>query len=358
MRPIITYLKNFFASKRILGEDPGLLGLTRADAILTALINEKKIPGLGITVLKQGEVLFQKGYGYADIAAKIPVDPCTTIFRIGSVSKPIAATALAKMCAEGTIDLDASFYKYVPYFPKKKYDFTIRQLAAHTAGIRGYKGKEYALNRAYNIKESIEIFKDDPLLFEPGRQYLYNSYDWLLISLAMQEVSGIAFHDYVRTQVLDPLQMINTQPEIPNAPPENLATFYSGYTSGFKTAIAVDNRYKLAGGGYLSTCQDIGKLGQAYLEQKILDKELRKQFLSGNYFDDTPTWYGLGWEVSEDQNGRTFYGHTGNGVGVHARFYVYPEEQMVFAILINCTNPKGQSALDEVIDSLIKASTS
>lgn len=357
LRPILTYLKNFLASRRILGDDPGLMGLVEADGTLTSLTTEKRIPGLGITVMKNGKVFFQKGYGYADVRTKTPVDPRKTIFRIGSVSKPIAATALAIMTAEGIIDLDASFYDYVPYFPKKKYDFSIRQLAAHTSGIRGYKGKEYALNQPYSIKDSIGIFKNDPLLYVPGEHFTYTTYNWVLIALAMEEASGIPFEDYTQTKVLKPLQMQLTQPEIPNAPPEHLATFYSSFVSGFKRATSVDNRWKLAGGGYLSTSEDIAKLGQAYLDHKILDEATRTEFLSCNYNNDTPTWYGLGWEVSKDLQGRPFYGHTGNGVGVHARFYVYPDEQMVISILINCTSPRVELELDRAIDTIIKAAT-
>ena len=251
MRPLLTYLKNFFASKHILGDDPELRGMVRADAILESLIANRRIPGLAITVLKEGHIIFQKGYGYADIDTKTRVDPKKTIFRVGSVSKPIAATALAIMTADGVIDLDASFYDYVAYYPKKKHDFSIRQLAAHTSGIRGYEGKEYALNKPYSIKESIEIFKNDPLCYVPGENYIYNTFDWVLISLAMQEASGIPFSDYVQTKVLEPLQMHLTQAEFPNAPPKDLATFYSSFASGFKKATTVDNRWKLAGGGYL-----------------------------------------------------------------------------------------------------------
>ncbi|MBT8183760.1 MAG: beta-lactamase family protein [Eudoraea sp.] len=355
MKPLVAYLKNLFSSKRILDDDPRLTGLTLTDIQLTNLISDGRIPGLAVTVLKKGKVILQNGYGYADLGAKVRVYPKKTIFRIGSVSKPIAATALAKMTTEGIIDLDASFYDYVAYYPKKKYDFSIRQLASHTSGIRGYKGKEYALNKPYTIKESIEIFQDDPLLHVPGENYYYNTFNWVLISLAMQEASGIPFQDYVRTRVLEPLHMHNTQAEIPNAPPENLAKFYSSYTSGFKPAASVDNRWKLGGGGYLSTSEDIAKLGQAYLEGVVLDEATRSTFLSGNYYNDQPTWYGLGWEVSRDQSGRPFYGHTGNGVGVHARFYVYPEEEMVFSILINCTSPKVELELDQAIDTMIKA---
>ncbi|HMB63793.1 MAG TPA: serine hydrolase domain-containing protein, partial [Eudoraea sp.] len=203
------------AGARLRGNDlvPG--GLGKAAVLLSELVRQNKVPGLAVTARREGRVFFQKGYGYADLATKVPVNPRRTIFRVGSVSKPIAATALAKMVEEGTIALDASFYDYVPYYPKKEFDFTIRQLAGHMAGIRTYKGKEYGNNEPFTIREGIRIFKDDPLYFEPGTDYLYNSYGWVLISLAMQEASGIPFEVYVKRRVLDPLGMSHTYPEHP-----------------------------------------------------------------------------------------------------------------------------------------------
>lgn len=361
MKPLTKYLKNLFAFQRITHKDASLKGLTKADAILNRLVAEKKIPGLSITVLKKGKVLLQKGYGYADIEHQKHVYPKKTIFRIASVSKPIAATALAHMVSEGLINLDASFYKYVPYYPKKKYDFTIRQLASHTAGIRSYKGKEYALNMPFSIKESIEVFAHDDLCFEPGTDYLYNSFDWVLISLAMQEASGIPFEEYVQEKVLNPLLMTNTFAE--SCPVErsrdlitdkesNLTTFYSKNRLGFRKAIPVNNYFKLAGGGYLSTSEDIANFGQAYLDEKILNQKVLSPFLTSETIQAKKTYYGLGWQVSEDKKGRPFYGHVGNGVGGYSNFFVYPKEETVFSILINCTDPKVQEDLDEVINAL------
>lgn len=349
-----------------MGNSTELSALAKADMLLNDLVNKKKIPGLSITVLKEGKLLLQKGYGHADLENKSVVHPQKTIFRVASVSKPIAATALAHMVTDKQIDLDASFYTYVPYYPKKKYDFTIRQLASHTAGIRGYQGKEYGLNISYAIKESIAIFAADDLLFEPGTAYFYNSYDWVLVSLAMQEVSGVPFEAYVQEKVLEPLEMTNTfAPEYhsednninrlstPFEQADTITTFYSKNRLGFRKAIPVDNYFKLAGGGFLSTTEDIAKLGQAYLNKQIVNDLILDQFLTSQTINDEKTYYGLGWQVSEDQQGRKYYGHIGNGVGGYSNFFVYPEQQMVFAILINCTNPDIQEELDVVIDELI-----
>ncbi|MFS4494903.1 serine hydrolase domain-containing protein [Maribacter sp. 2308TA10-17] len=376
MNPISKYLKNLFAKKRIKGDETQLRGLLKADTLLNSLVNEKKVLGLAITVLRDGKKFLQKGYGQSNLENKTPITPQKTIFRIASVSKPISATALAHMVQDGLIDLDTSFYEYVPYYPKKKWDFTIRQLASHTAGIRGYQGTEYGLNKSYSIKESIEIFKDDDLLFEPGTDYLYNSYDWVLISLAMQEVSGIPFEEYVKEKVLNPLGMTNTLAECQAEPVDGLSgnkkmlgqaqqdnkenrltTFYSKNRLGFRKAIPVNNYYKLAGGGYLSTTEDIANFGQAYLDRKVLNEEILAPFLTSETINENKTYYGLGWQVSEDKKGRNYYGHVGNGVGGYSNFFVYPKQQMVFAILINCTNPNVQVELDEVVNALISETT-
>ena len=359
MNPITRYLKKIFTKKRIIGDEIQLHGFVKVDALLNKLVNEKKVPGLAITVLKDGNTIFQKGYGHADLENKTEIHPTKTIFRMASVSKPIAATALAHMVHDGLIDLDASFYKYVPYFPKKKWDFTIRQLASHTAGIRSYQGTEYGLNKPYSIKESIEIFKDDDLLFEPGTDYLYNSFDWVLISLAIQEVIGVSFEEYVYEKVLNPLEMKNTFAENQNgsinlSSVKNQATFYSKNRMGFREAIPVNNTYKIAAGGYLSTTEDIAKFGQAYLDKKILDEEICATFLTSQIVNEIKTYYGLGWQASEDQKGRPYFGHVGNGIGGYSNFFVYPNEQMVFAILINCTNPNVQGDLDRVIETFVK----
>ena len=352
MNPILKYLKNILSFSRVIGDDKQLSGLQQVDALLSGLITEHKAPGIAISVLKEGKAIFQKGYGYSNLEHKIPINPSTTIFRIASVSKPIAATALAHMVSEKIIDLDASFYTYVPYFPKKKWDFTIRQLASHTAGIRSYKGKEFALNKSFSIKESIAVFKDDPLLFEPGNGYEYNTYDWVLISLAMQEASGVPFEVYVKDKVLTPLGMTNTF--TPKESEPNKTIFYTKNKFGFREAISVNNFYKLAGGGYLSTTEDIAKLGQAYLNEYPLDLTLLSQFLTSVNITDKPTYYGLGWQVSEDKLGRPYFGHIGSSVGAYSNFFVYPKEQMVFTIVINCTDPKIQETLDAVIAIFLK----
>lgn len=328
--------------------------IARVEKRLENLVAANKVPGLSVAIYQKDVLDWQAGFGFSNIEDRTPVYPPDTIFRAASVSKPITACALAVMISEGLIDLDASFYDYVPDFPRKKHDFSIRQLAAHTAGIRGYKGKEYALNKPYTIRESLEVFQEDPLLFKPGTQFHYNSFGYVLLSLAMEEASGIPFEVYTREKVLIPLGMNNTIPEQPPTTNEKRtttnqqATFYTRLRSGFRKAIAVDNRYKLAGGGYLTTVNDMTSLGKAVLHKSFYPETL-DVFLKPQKIMEKSTYYGLGWEVSEDAQGRPFYGHIGNQVGGYSYFRIYPETGLIFSTLVNCTDPKIQHILDEAV---------
>lgn len=347
MGTIQTFFNNLFNSRSKIKSLDNLQGFRKYDAILHNLVAEKKVPGMAVTILKDGQIVLEKGYGYASLEEKIKVNPKKTVFRIASISKCITGMALAKMVEEGIVDLDTSFYNYVPHYPKKKNDFTLRQLAGHTAGIRGYRGKEYALNKPYSIKDGIEVFKDDPLVFEPGNGYLYNSFDFVLLSLAMQEASGVPFEKYVKEKVLDPLGMTTTFP--PKLTQEEIENFTENYTKtriGFQNALPVNNYYKLAGGGYLSTSNDISKLGQAILEGKLVKPEILKEIVTSQTVNGKPTYYGLGFQASQDNTGRDFVGHIGNSVGAYSNFFVYPTEKMIVSILINCTDPKVQESLE------------
>ncbi|MDG1570907.1 serine hydrolase [Robiginitalea sp. M366] len=322
------------------------------DAMLAALPPGGHVPGLAIGVCRGNRPPVFKGYGLANLEEGLPVDPEHTVFRIASVSKPITATALARLVGQGILSLDDPLARYVPEYPQT--GITLRHLAAHTAGLRAYRGKEYALNRPMSIAQGLEVFRDDPLEFEPGTGFNYNSFDFVLLSLAMERAAGLPFERLVEQEVLRPLGMEHTTPEDPVYPVAGQAGFYTRSRAGFRRALEVDNRYKLAGGGYLSTVADLCRLGKAYLQGAAIPEDLKADFLQSQEVGGNPTWYGLGWQVSRDAAGRAYYGHVGNGVGGYSNFYVYPEYQTAIGILVNCTDPGIQAYLDMVIDRILE----
>lgn len=344
---MLTSISNLFGQKRS--------GFKKADRILKKLVRKKQVPGLAITVVENGITKFSKGYGFSNLEHKTPVSASETIFRIGSVSKPIAASSLAKLVAKNKISLTDSIYSCLPSFSKEKYNFTLKQLGGHLAGIRNYKGNEFMNSKPLSIKEGVELFKNDALIFEPGKGYAYTSYSWNLLSLALQTVEKKSFENIVKDEVLIPLNLAHTFADKQEVI-EGKATFYHKKSwRRFIETQHVNNYYKLAGGGYLSTSEDVAKLGNAYLNESFLPNALIKEFTTSQLVNNKLTYYGIGWQASVDHQNRPYFGHIGNGYGGYGIFYVYPKEQIVVSMLMNCSNPNQNKKFNSVIDAIFEA---
>jgi hypothetical protein len=333
-------------------------GIQQAEMVVHYLLQEGYSPSISVCVTKKGFSIWEKGYGYADIENKIPVNTRETLYRIASVSKPLTGVSLTKMQEQGWIDWNCSLYDYVPYFPEKAYDFTIKQLAGHLAGIRAYKGKEVFLNEFMSIRDGIGVFANDPLLFEPGTKYYYNSYDFNLISLAMQEAVKEPFEWYVTQNVLQPIGMFHTFPDMGGLSPNQSIPYAMDKKNRFRKATEVNNFFKLGGGGFLSTAYDVNLLGQAILSGGLLKPAYQEEMLTSQRLNSgQETGYGIGWQSTADWNGRTYYGHIGNGIGGYAWFYVYPKEELVFTFLFNTTNPSIGKYMHRIMDCIIKGAS-
>jgi len=217
-----------------------------------------RIPGVQVAVAVSGKLVWSEGFGYADAERKRPVTR-ETQFRIGSVSKPLTAAAVALLYQQGKLDLDAPVQRYVPSFPDKGYPITTRQLAGHLAGIRHYKDREFFLNRRFaTVLDGLTIFQDDSLLFPPGTRFSYSSYAWNLISAVVEGASGDDFLHYMSAHVLRPLGLAHTAPDRTDSLIPGRTQPYDRDSGGsYRIAPAVDNSYKWAGGGFVSTAEDL-----------------------------------------------------------------------------------------------------
>jgi len=341
---MFSFVSNLFGQQHV--------GFKKAERVLEKLVRKKKVPGIAITVSKNGITQFSKGYGYANLEEELPVTPTTTVFRVGSVSKPIAATCLAKMVENKQLKLSNSIFDCIPYFPEKKFEFTLKQLGGHLAGIRSYKGNEFMNNKPLTIKEGVGLFENDSLLFQPGKGYSYTSYSWNLLSLAMQEVAQKPFENIVNDEVLIPLGLHSTFPDRQQEIGGKAVFYRKIRRRKFVEASPVHNFFKLAGGGYLSTSEDIAKLGNAYLTDYFLSKAVKEEFITSQEIAEKRTYYGVGWQASYDHKNRPYFGHIGNGLGGYGIFYVYPEENIVVSILMNCSNPNQDKKFHKIIDAI------
>jgi serine beta-lactamase-like protein LACTB len=302
--------------------------------------NKEKVPGMSISVSHKGNIIWSEGFGYSNIEAKKKVDPAITQFRIGSISKSLTAAALAKLVDDGNLSFDESIYTYVPDFPKKKYDFTVRQAGGHIAGIRHYNGREFILNKKMTIVEGLDIFKDSDLKFEPGTSYSYSTYGWNLLSVVVQNASKTEFNTYIQNAIFKPLGMSSTTLDLSDKSMPNRTLFYNKTNAG-KVVLGppVSNEHKVAGGGFIGTSEDLIRFGNeirlpSMLSKASVNELLKKQQLKDGSF----TNYGIGFGVGETNKGTPVYSHSGGSIGATTLLLIYPKEEIVISILTNMSS--------------------
>lgn len=320
-------------------------------------MEEEQYPGLSIAVAIDGETVWSEGFGHADIAAGAPVTPDSK-FRIGSVSKPFTAAAIAQLMIEGQLDVDAPIQEYVPEFPEKQWTVTTRQVGGHIAGIRHYLGNENLSDVRYEtVAEGLDIFKDSPLLFEPGTEYSYSSYGWNLISAVVEGASGQPFLDYMDEHVFGPLGMTHTEADWATEEIDGRVSFYVRGEDGVpEDAPYVDNSYKWAGGGFLSTPEDMIRFAEAHRDTGFLTREgLDFLMTSQTLSDGNETGYGFGWSTAVDDAGRRLVGHTGGSVGGTTLLTMNPETGVIVAMAINLSRADlslGRRVMQLFLDEL------
>jgi len=312
------------------------------------------IPGFNVAVAIDGKIIYSEGFGYADLEQRVPAWQITK-FRIGSVSKPLTSAALMKLVEQGKIDLDAPIQKYVPTFPDKGALITPRMLAGHLGGIRHYKENEVDNQKHYDsVVAGLERFQNDPLVVPPGTKFSYSSYGYNLLSAAMEAAAGKPFLEFEQEQVFTPLGLLNTSADQPADIIPQRARFYSG-AKGVPTrnSMFVDNSYKWAGGGFISTSEDLVRFGSVLFQPGYLKAEsLAMLFTPQKTKDGKETNYGMGWFIGKSKSGKRIFEHSGGSVGGTSDLILYPDTHMVVAFVCNYD---GESWKGEEVQALAEA---
>ena len=316
--------------------------ITASRDSVNALMKRRNIPGISVTVMVDGKIAWSEGFGFADLEQKVKVDPAKTKFRIGSISKSLTAAGLAKLYEANKIILDSTIYFYLPNYPKYKYKFTIKQLAGHIAGVRHYKGNEwYSTQHYYSVTEGLSMFKDDSLNFKPGLKYQYTSHGFNLLSAVMEKAARQNFLLFMQNEIFTPLNLTNTKADVNDSIIDSRTRFYEIRNSRVKNAPYVDNSYKWAGGGFISTSNDIAAFGNALLGNTFLKPETIKLFTTPQKLNDgSTTTYGIGFAVGKDSKQNSWFGHSGGSVGGTTDMVIYPDQKVVVVVLTNLSDAR------------------
>lgn len=307
------------------------------------------VHGFSIAVSMCGKTVWSEGFGYADLENMAPVS-VETKFRIGSVSKTLTSAALGKLAESGRLDLDAEVQTYVPDFPRKSHPITVRQVAGNLAGIREYQGDEFFSTVNYqSVRDSLEIFEDDPLVHEPETAYLYSSYGWNLLSAVIEGAAGTDYLSYMQDRVFGPAGMTATTADKNTQIIPHRTRFYHIPEDETQNTNApyVDNSNKWASGGFLSTPADLMAFANAITNETFINADTFAILTASQETrDGDPTHYGLGWATdmlarqaeraakvySQEEMDRIktvigdarVIGHTGGSVGGMTWFLMIP----------------------------------
>lgn len=331
------------------------LEITEAEKAIARLMQERNIPGLSVAVATKNDIIWAEGFGYSDLENKVPVR-INSKFRIGSISKTLTSLAVGKLIETNQVELSDDIRKYVPYFPVKKHPVSIGQLASHVAGIRDYNytNGEYLSNKNYeSVQESVDVFKADSLLFEPGTEYLYSTYGYVLLSAAIEGITQMNFTDFMRDSILIPLNLNNTLPDFNYAIIENRVRFYDEFGGTIINSYSVDNSNKWAGGGYLSTPLDLVHLYQG-LDKFLKESTIHKLWTPATLKNGGHTNYGIGWRIDRDNSNRTYVHHGGSSVGGRSFLLVYPDEEISIALVCNLGGGFDQEFVLKIAEIFLK----
>ena len=311
-------------------------------------------PAFSCAVASHGNVLWAEAFGLADLEQRVPATPLT-MFRIGSLSKPLTAAGALLLYDRKQLDLDAPIQTYVPSFPDKGSSITIRELLGHLGGIRHYADNDFGglvenVKHYTSLEDGLLIFKNDPLVAPPRTKWSYSSYGFNLVGVAMEHISGQDFAAFMQLNVFEPLGMKHTDVDDHVRIIAHRAAFYEVAENGaFVNAPFADLSYKYPSGGFLSTPTDLVVFASALLRPGFLMEPTRRMlFTSQKTLDGHDTGYGMGWQLKADENGgyetglqvektkgERYFWHRGAGVGGHAALVIYPDANVVAACAQN-----------------------
>jgi len=321
--------------------------LSKLDEKIPAWLEEFIVPGAAIALIDDGKVIFQKGYGYADVKNNVTVNSKTG-FNIGSISKTVAAWGVMKLVEEGKIELDSPVEKYLTrwHLPETVYDnnkVTVRRLLSHTAGLslHGYPGWSSS-DTLPTIEQSLSGKNNGPrdvrLIMEPGTKWKYSGGGFTILQLIIEEVTGQEFADYMQTEILNPLGMINSSYTID----KKILSKSSLEHNSYGEVIPFELFTAEAAAGLHTTIEDFAVFAQASLnisnsagtQQSILKKITLELMTSPAPISDGK--YGLGYSVDSIPNSsEVLVGHGGANTGWHAYLQVNQKTGDGFAMITN-----------------------
>lgn len=325
----------------------------KIEQLITKEMEQHEIVGLSIAISTDNKLRYAKGFGMADLENSVPAKEAT-VYRTASVAKSMTAVAIMQLAERGKLDLDTPIQTYCPAFPQKQWPVTARLLLGHLGGIRHYKnsGEETSASAYFTITDSLAIFKEEPLLYEPETKYNYTTFGYNVLGCALEGASGLSYENYMRQYIFQPAGMGQTGIDRVQALIPNRARGYTrldeptynrlpeAAKKEFKVgevynAALHDTSGKLPGGGLVSTAIDLVKFAIALNTGKLVNEKSREQMWTRQRLKNgSETTYGLGWGVEQALKMK-IVSHVGGQVGTSTYLLLIPDKGMAIGVMSN-----------------------
>lgn len=307
--------------------------------------------GLSVGVAK-GDLAWTAGFGFRNVERRLKATPRTT-YRTASVAKTFTAIAVMQLVEAGKIGLDDDIRTWVPAFPEKQWPVTVRQLLGHLGGVSHYRdpAKESRQTKRLTTAEAIAIFKDWPLVAEPGTEYGYTTYGFNLLAAAVEQASGMPFGKYLERKVFTPAGMKHSALDDYLTRDAWHAVGYRPVGSGIARSYKLDLSSRFGGGGARASVIDLLAFGRAVISSMLVTPETSRMMqVSMETRDGRLTDYGMGFAVYPTR-GHYIVAHAGGQPETTTFLLMIPAEQLVIAVAMNV------EAQDDLVRDIIASLT-
>lgn len=309
-----------------------------ADNLLDDLFKNEKVVGASAGYAIKDSIIWQGTSGFANKNDKNSLQ-LNTKLRTASIAKSMTAVAIMQLVEKGLVDLDKPIENYIPEFVQNhSTKITTRHLLSHTSGIEAYKNrKEAENNKHYNsLLEVYDVFKNRKLRFEPGTQFYYTSYGYVVLGILIEKVSGLSYNKYMQSNIWEKAKMPNTGIENRLQLPDNTSNLYHRSKNGkLKLAEANDLSNRIPGGGLYSTTADLLNFGMALLNHTLITKKSLDEMTKHHSLEKYNNGYGFGFYLYGKPDVNDIYGHSGAQTGASSQLLIIPSLNLVTIAMSN-----------------------
>ena len=306
----------------------------KVDELVKTEMKLQRIPGLSLAVVKDGQIVLAKGYGFANVEHQVPAK-AETIFQSGSMGKQFTAMAVMMLVEAGKLSLSDPIIKFFPDSPASWKNITVRHLLAHTAGTTDYP-RDFDFRRDYTEDELLKRAQSVPLAFQPGEKWSYSNLGYVLLGLLIHKASGQFYGDYLQERVFQPLGMTTARiiSEADIVP--NRAAGYQLVNGELKNQNWVSPTLNTTADGALYlTVYDMAKWDAALYTEKLVKKEsLTTMWTPAKLNSGKNESYGFGWALDEVRGHRRVE-HGGTWQGFKSYIVRYVDDKLTVIVFAN-----------------------